>query len=184
MSNEADRVAGELLACWFDPQNHPLWFKSTPAFDALLRDDFGAAVERAARGELDELEASADGALALCLLLDQIPRNIWRGTAAAFAQDEQARAVADRAITRGFDLAVRHEGRVFLYLPFEHSEHLADQDRAVKLIGPLGPEQLDYAVRHRDIVARFGRFPHRNRALGRTSTAEEEAFLQEPGSSF
>jgi uncharacterized protein (DUF924 family) len=123
----------------------------------------------------------------LCILLDQVPRNIFRGTPRAFATDAQARAVARHAVERGFDLAIEDKDRrLFLYLPLEHSEDLADQERCVSLcrerIGDA--EYLRYVVRHRDIVARFGRFPHRNAILGRASTAEEEAFLNEPLSSF
>ncbi len=140
---------------------------------------------RGARGELDGLQASAEGSLTLVLLLDQLPRNIHRGRPEAFAADEKARAVARRAIERGFDKELAKPQRLFLYLPFEHSESLADQDLALELISPLCDEEQTYwARRHHDVIARFGRFPHRNGILGRGSTAEEMAFLNSPEPSF
>lgn len=134
---------------------------------------------------MNYLAETADGALALVLLLDQLPRNIYRGRAAAFDQDPKARAVADRAIKRGFDKAVAAQQRLFFYLPFEHSEDLEDQRRAMVLIGGLGdPDLLHWAERHHAVIARFGRFPHRNRILGRPDTPEEAAFLAGTESSF
>jgi uncharacterized protein (DUF924 family) len=122
----------------------------------------------------------------LCVLLDQVPRNLFRGQGRAFASDAAARAIAREAIDQGFDRNLPQPQRLFLYLPFEHSESLADQDESVRLIGALdeNPTWKDYAIRHRDVIARFGRFPHRNAALGRRNTAEETAFLATPGSSF
>jgi uncharacterized protein (DUF924 family) len=181
MSSEA----ADILAFWFAPETKPRWFKPDPAFDATLKERFAAQVERAGSGALDAWRANADGALALVLLLDQMPRNIWRGTPRAFAFDGRAREIADHALAMGFDRDAPVDRRLFLYLPFEHSEALADQERSVRLFEALGdPDYLDYAVRHRDVIARFGRFPHRNTILGRPSTAEELAFLAEPGSSF
>jgi uncharacterized protein (DUF924 family) len=146
-------------------------------------------VQEAANGGLDRLADFPDGALTLAILLDQFPRNLFRGRPEAFAQDAKARATAQAAIARGFDQLLAPVERVFIYLPFEHSEALDDQHRSVALFEslpavPWRAEQIDYAARHRDIIARFGRFPHRNAALGRVSAAEEAAFLQQPGSSF
>jgi uncharacterized protein (DUF924 family) len=175
----------ELLAFWFAPGEHDRWFTPDPAVDAEIARRFAPLIADAASGRLAHWIDEPRGALALCLLLDQFPRNVWRGTPRAFACDEQARRVAEEALARGHDQALAPEERLFLYLPFEHSESPADQERCVVLMGRLGnAEWLDYAVRHRDIIARFGRFPHRNAILGRASTAEELAFLQQPGSSF
>jgi uncharacterized protein (DUF924 family) len=175
----------ELLAFWFAPGTKPRWFAKDGAFDAELRDRFGPLAAAAAEGRLARRAGTPRGALGLVLLLDQLPRNLHRGDPRAFAQDEKARAVASAALAAGHDAALGPDERLFLYLPFEHSEDLADQERAVELFGRLGdPELLGYAVRHRDIVARFGRFPHRNAVLGRPSTAEELAFLEGPNSSF
>ncbi len=145
--------------------------------------------ERAAAGRCADWALEAEPCLALILLLDQLPRNLFRGSAKAFATDAQAREAARAALARGFDRSLPASWRQFIYLPFEHSEDLADQDLSVKLATALARDPafaraLDYAERHRAIIARFGRFPHRNAALGRVSTAEEEAFLKEPGSSF
>ena len=121
----------------------------------------------------------------MCLLLDQLPRNIWRGTPRAYATDARAREVANAALAAGFDHGLPAEQRLFFYLPFEHSELAADQDRSVELMMSLGDaEWLDYAERHRAVIRRFGRLPHRNEALGRASTLEELAFLEQPRSRF
>jgi len=157
------------------------WFRRDDAFDALFRDRFLAAHEAAASGRLARWSATPDGSLALVLLLDQFPRNAFRGTPRVYATDARARAAADAAIAAGHDLAVDPQLRRFFYLPFMHSEDVADLDRCVRLSEPLGGEELRYARHHRDIVARFGRFPHRNAVLGRTSSADEERFLAEGG---
>ena len=179
-------TAEEVLAFWFGPEAEGRWFASDAAFDALLAQRLGALADAAAEGHLDGwAEAGPRAALALVILLDQVPRNLRRGGPEAFAQDARARRGAARALEQGADAGLGPAERLFLYLPFEHSEDVADQDRSVGLIGRLGdPEWLDYAVRHRAVVARFGRFPHRNAALGRTSTPEEEAFLAGPGAPF
>ncbi|WP_338089144.1 DUF924 family protein [Nannocystis pusilla] len=145
-----------------------------------------ASCTRAASGALDGWGAAPRGALALVILLDQFPRNMFRGTPEAFASDAKAREVANAALDAGHEHALTQEERLFLYLPLEHSEELADQERCVELMRALDetPMWLDYAVRHRDVIARFGRFPHRNAVLGRESTAEECEFLMQPGSSF
>lgn len=175
----------EVLAFWFSEPVEARWFRADPALDAAIGERFGALVTAAAAGELDDWLETADGALALVILLDQFPRNIHRGTPAAFAADAKARAVADRALALGHDRAVAAARRLWFYLPFEHSEQLADQQRSLALFTALGDAGLlDYAVRHHEIIARFGRFPHRNTVLGRPSTAEERAFLTQPGAAF
>lgn len=157
------------------------WFAKNPEFDRQFRERLLSTHEAAARGELDGWLATPYGALALILLLDQFPRNAFRGTERMYATDERARAAAATAIDAGHDRAVSRELRLFLYLPFGHSEALADQERSVALAGGLGEPDLSHAKRHRDIVRRFGRFPHRNPILGRTMTADEQRYLDEGG---
>ncbi|MDB5571755.1 MAG: hypothetical protein JWN93_2938 [Hyphomicrobiales bacterium] len=160
------------------------WYKKDEAFDAELRGRFLAAHEAAARGELWDWEASAEGALALLILLDQMPRNLWRASAHAFATDAAALNVAERAMARGFDAPHFGELRQFFYLPLMHAEDLAAQERCVALFERAGEgfeNNLKFAVLHRDIVARFGRFPHRNAALGRLTSEAERLFLNEGG---
>ena len=159
----------------------PKWFRKDDAFDAEFRQRFLAAHEEAAAGRLHHWRGTAEGALALVLLLDQFPRNAFRGTPRVYATDAQARDEADRAVRAGFDCEVEPELRGFFYLPFMHSEHPDDLDRCVALSEPLGGETLRFARHHRAIVQRFGRFPHRNEVLGRRSTPEEKAFLAEGG---
>lgn len=172
-----------------------LWWGKDAAIDEDIRACFGDALERAGRGELDHWADTPRGSLALIVLMDQFSRNMHRGTPRSFAFDAAARSVTRRVIDAGQDRELRPIERVFMYLPFEHSESIDDQDRAVALFGRLRDEApvarratfagyLDYAHRHREVIARFGRFPHRNAILGRTSTAEETAFLSQPGSSF
>jgi uncharacterized protein (DUF924 family) len=153
------------------------WFGKDDDFDARVRAEFLELHFAAARRELDAWRESAAGTLALALLLDQVPRNALRGTAHMFATDPLARAFAHGAVAAGRDREVDLDLRLFVYLPFEHSEHLADQELAVELIRPLGSTYEAYALEHRDIIRRFGRFPHRNALLGRETTAEEQAFL-------
>ena len=176
----------QVFGFWFAPGMEKRWFVKDEAFDAEARGGLGPLHEAAARDGLDSWQDSARGALALVILLDQVPRNLFRGSPRAFKTDAKALSVAKRAIDKGFDGQLRQVERMFLYLPLEHCEGLADQETCVRLFAELdeNPEWHDYAVRHRDIVASFGRFPHRNAVLGRESTAEEEAFLKEPGSSF
>lgn len=158
------------------------WFAKDAAFDAALRERFLDLHFAAARHEHEALINDADGALALILLLDQVPRNVFRDSGQAFASDTLARAYAERAIAAGFDLRVDPALRIFFYLPFEHSESMADQDRAVALIAALDDANyLQYAEAHRDAIRRFGRFPHRNAALGRASTPEEKAWIDAGG---
>jgi uncharacterized protein (DUF924 family) len=170
----------EVLDFWFGDRARARWFKPTPEFDQLVRERFGPLLARAARGDLRAWEATAEGALALCILLDQMPRNIFRGEARAFATDEQARAIAERALERGFDRELAGEQKQFLYLPFMHSESLSNQLRCLALFEAAGlPEGCRHAKDHVDVIRRFGRFPHRNAALGRPTTPEEAAFLRE-----
>ncbi|MDB5430095.1 MAG: hypothetical protein JWP35_1211 [Caulobacter sp.] len=162
------------------------WFAKNDAFDAAIRLKFEPVHHAAARGRYDAWEGSADGALALLILLDQFPRNLWRDSAHAFATDPLARAIARRAVAAGHDKASEPLLRPFFYLPFEHSESLADQDEGVALCRALmaaegDTETLKYAEIHHDIIKRFGRFPHRNRALGRVTTPAEQEFLDEGG---
>lgn len=171
----------DMLEFWRDA-GPKKWFAKDDGFDAACVLRFEALWEAGAAGWLAAWEERADSALALVLLLDQMPRNMFRNTPKVYASDPQARGVASRAIARGFDRAIGEELRPFLYLPFSHSEDLADQDRALKLYEGLDDaEQLKWARRHHGIVARFGRFPHRNAVLGRASTPEEIAWLAEDG---
>ena len=158
------------------------WFNGGEAFDRQCEALFLAAHLAAARREHEDWLDSAEGALALLLLLDQIPRNVFRGSGHAFASDGLARHYAERALATGHDAAFEPELRALFYLPFEHSEDLADQQRSVALFEALGNQTYtQYAVEHRRVIERFGRFPHRNRALGRTSTADEQAWLDAGG---
>lgn len=182
-----------VLDFWFLPAGgyRPEWFRKDEAFDAAIRAGFGAEVEAALAGT-PPAAATDEELLARILLLDQFTRNIFRGTPRAFAGDAQALAIATQLVTSGRDKNLDPWQRWFAYLPFEHAESLLEQERAVALYAALHREAqgeafdsaYDYAVKHRDIVARFGRFPHRNAILGRASTAEETEFLRQPGSSF
>lgn len=173
-------TAAEVVEFW-RAAGAKAWFRKDAAFDRSFHDRFLAAHELAACGRLDHWLESADGALALMILLDQFPRNAFRDTPRSFATDGKARALAMRAIDAGLDQQVAPELRAFFYLPFEHSEDAADQQRAIRLMAPLGAELLHFAEVHADVIARFGRFPHRNRILGRKSTPEELAFLESGG---
>lgn len=187
-----DALRGGILDFWFGPPPHAArdaWFRKDPAFDAAIRDRYGAAIDKALAGAYGDWCVSAQGALARVLLLDQFTRSVYRGTAKAFAGDPRALATAQDAIARGYEAVLDPYERWFLYLPFEHSEDPAIQQRSVELFEILAREPgfdgpLDYARRHAAVIARFGRFPHRNAILGRESTAEELAFLRQPGSSF
>ena len=187
----------EVVEFWFGPSDpaRPLqfreaWFAVDAAFDAQVRERFEPTWERLHDGGLEAWRATPEGTLAYVIVADQFPRNCFRGTARAFASDALALAAAQALIEAGDDAGLAPLQRAFLYLPFEHAESLALQDRSLALFEKLArqhPEiagMLDYARRHRDVIARFGRFPHRNAVLGRESTAAESAFLREPGSSF
>ena len=179
----------ELLGFWFEVSGPERWFAKSDEFDRTIRERFLADCEAAARGDYDDWRKSGAGCVALCLLLDQFPRNLFRDDARAFATDAKALAIARHAVDTGRDLEedVSRDMRKFLYLPFEHSEDLDDQRTCMKLMGerldPVG-EDLDWAHKHFVIIERFGRFPHRNEALGRESTPEELEFLKGPDSSF
>jgi uncharacterized protein (DUF924 family) len=180
----------EILDFWFegDPsRSRKKWFEKDPAFDVACA-RFTGAVREARAGALDDWAAAAQGGLALIVLLDQLSRNIFRGSAEAFAADAHAREIARGMVASGFDQGLTACERMFVWLPFEHSEVLADQDLSVRLVEDLrealGPDTVDYAARHRDVIRRFGRFPHRNATLGRGSTPEEIAYLAQPGSGF
>ena len=183
---------GDVLAFWFGAPPHTErgeWFRKDAAFDAAIRERFGDALARGLAGAFGEWCGEPRGALARVVLLDQFTRNAFRDTPRAFAGDARALATADDAIRRGFDVSLDRYERWFLYIPYEHSEDLAMQRRALELFGALARDEgldgtLRYAKRHAEIIERFGRFPHRNAILGRESTPEEIAFLREPGSSF
>lgn len=170
----------DVISFWRDA-GPTKWFSGGAGFDAKCRKHFGDAHMAAGRREHDDWMGSADGALALLLLLDQIPRNIFRGSGHAFATDGLALQHAQQAINAGLDTQVDEGLRAFMYLPFEHSEDMAMQDRSIELMSPLGKSSLGYAHAHRNVIKRFGRFPHRNAALGRSNTPEEQAWLDAGG---
>lgn len=170
--------AQDIIDFWFAADTRKLWFVSTPEFDAELRERFLSTWEQARDGELDDWMHSADGCVALAIVLDQFPLNMFRGDALGYSTEARAREVARVAIERGFDSDLQTERKAFLYLPFMHSENLEDQRLALRLFDQPGLESnLRFARHHHDIVARFGRFPHRNAALGRESSAAEIAYL-------
>jgi len=173
--------AADIVAFWraAGPEK---WFAKDDAFDAEIKQRFLPAHEAAAAGELADWERSPEGVYALLVLLDQFPRNLFRGSERAFATDAQALAVAERAIAQGFDTSYQPPEQRFFYMPFMHSEELADQERCVSLCAAADDaEGVKFAEIHRDIIRDFGRFPHRNPVLGRETTAEEQAFLEKGG---
>lgn len=186
--------AAEVIDFWFGStaptQPREVWFRKDEAFDALIRARFGPRIEQALAGGLADWDATPHGALARVVVLDQFTRNVFRGSARAFAGDTLALAAARAAVARGDDRRLAPVMRPFVYLPFEHAEDAAAQAESLRLFGALAaahPEQadlLEWARRHAAVIERFGRYPHRNEALGRESTAAEAAFLREPGSSF
>ncbi len=158
-----------------------LWFAKDRAFDMAFRDRFLTRHEACVAGHLTEWAASAEGAMALVLLVDQFPRNAFRGTSRMFATDDMARAIATDALWAGHDRVIDPALRMFFYLPFAHSEDIADQNRSVTLFRDLPPPAPDHAARHRDIIHHFGRFPHRNAILGRRTTPQEAEYLNSGG---
>jgi uncharacterized protein (DUF924 family) len=175
----ADPTPQDVVSFWREA-GPAKWFAKDDAFDATCRTRFMGAWERAGRGELAAWEKTPEGALALVLLLDQMPRNMFRNDPRTWSTDPQALAAATRALDKGFDAKVGEDLRAFLYLPFEHAEDLPAQDLSLVLFEKLGAaEQLKWARHHHAIIARFGRFPHRNAILGRTSTPDELAYLEE-----
>lgn len=192
-----DAQAKDVLDFWFLAPDNPAhgqsraeWFRKDDAFDAQIRERFGALIDTAINGSLRDWAATPRGALAQILLLDQFTRNVYRGTPRAFAGDAQALELAIALTQDGQDQQLEPTLRAFVYMPFEHAEDLVMQARAVELFQLLTQSRegfesmLDYAQRHQEVIARFGRFPHRNAILGRDSTPEEAAFLLQPGSSF
>lgn len=189
-------MVDDILAFWFSspdqigfgkPQKK--WFRKDPQFDQEICDRFLSTYKKAFAGALDHWQQNAQGCLALLLLLDQFPRNMFRETPQAFATDEQALAVAQSVVERNLDQQLPYVQRWFIYLPFEHSEQWEHQQRSLQLWKTLqkhsdSADAIHYAQRHADIIQRFGRFPHRNKILGRESTSEEQAFLSQRGSSF
>jgi uncharacterized protein (DUF924 family) len=192
-----DATAADVLGFWFGAPDDPArdrprteWFRKDDAFDQHVRQRFGALIERGLGGALDAWAADPQGAVAQIVVLDQFTRNALRGTARAFAGDARALEVARALVSLGADRALPGVQRQFVYLPFEHAEDLAAQDESIRLFAALARDEpaladlLGWAERHRDIIVRFGRFPHRNAVLGRAPTAEELAFLKQPGSGF
>lgn len=170
--------AADVLEFWFSARVTPLWFNSTPEFDNEIRTRFFATFKAAVYGELTGWTDTPEGALALVIVLDQFPLNMFRGHATAFDVEALARSVAAQAVERGLDRGLDAAGKAFMYLPFMHSEDLADQDRSVALYRQAGlQDSLTWALHHRELIRRFGRFPHRNIILGRASTDEELAYL-------
>src|SRR5215212_1139421 len=186
--------ADEVLDFWFGREGEPgyggfreEWFRKDPEFDREIRDRFEGLHEQAAAGALDDWKQDARSCLTLVILLDQFPRNMYRGDPRSYATDRKAQETAGYAVDHALDRELPEFQRMFLYMPFMHSEDLELQRRSVELFGVLGGDDADepsYAVRHMEIVERFGRFPHRNEVLGRATTPEEAEFLKEPGSSF
>jgi len=186
----------EILDFWFGKPEEAeygkirkFWFTKNPKFDQEVRSRFLSVYQQAAAGELDTWRTSPDSCLALIILLDQFPRNLFRSQPQAFASDPQALSLAQYAINQGFDQQLLPVQRWFIYMPFEHSENLEHQYQSVELFSSLKDDPncasgVDYAHRHLQVIERFGRFPHRNQILGRESTPEEIEFLQQPGSSF
>lgn len=172
-------VAAGIVAFW-EAAGAARWFSKSDEFDAKIRARYLQLCERAARGELDEWAQEREGALALLLLLDQFPRNLFRGQARAFATDAKALEIAREAVAAGFDMAYDKPLRTFFYLPWMHSENLEDQRRCVELSKNAGLDTQRAAREHCEIIERFGRFPHRNAALARATTPEEAAFLAQP----
>ncbi|MCB1783267.1 MAG: DUF924 domain-containing protein [Alphaproteobacteria bacterium] len=177
----------EVLAFWFEETAPAQWFQKNDAFDEEIRERFFVTYEMAASGLCEEWRKDSDGALALCLVLDQFPRNMFRNSPRAFDTDAAALLISKEAIHKGFDQILQPIRRRFLYLPFEHSENLQDQNRSVELFGTMkdtDPLGYEYAIRHLRVIEKFGRFPHRNAVLGRANTPEEDEYLATPGAGF
>lgn len=179
------RWVRDVLRFWFDELGRASWFAKDDAIDAACRERFAPLIAEINSRPIEDSISSADHALASVIVLDQFTRNVFRGTEQAFAYDELARAIARLTIAIGLDQRIPLDRRIFIYLPFEHSEALADQLRSVELISALGDDEFArYAEAHKAVIERFGRFPHRNAILDRPSSPEEIAFLEQPGSSF
>ena len=180
MSEKASSDPASVVAFWRDAGMEK-WFRKDPEFDRAIMERFDALHTDAAAGRLNHWAETAEGALALILLLDQFSRNMHRGDPRAFAQDELAASIARKVIDDGLDQEIPPDLRFFLYLPFEHSESIVDQERSVALFHNCAPHILSYAKEHERIIRRFGRFPHRNPILGRHTTPAEQAFLEGGG---
>ena len=177
----------DILDFWFVETQPQQWFQVNEEFDRTIIARFSEPYEMAARGEFDDWQKNADGALALCILLDQMPRNMFRGTPKAFDTDKKALIVSKYAISKGLDQVLPLQKRRFIYLPFEHSENMNDQHRCVELFEKIkedDPLGYEYAVRHLDVIEKYGRFPHRNKILNRENTSEEDEYLAQPGAGF
>lgn len=177
----------DILHFWFEETTPEQWFQKNTDFDREITARFASDFAMALQGVYDRMMGNAEGALALIILLDQFPRNMFRDDAKAFSGDAKALEIARHALSQGYDQAVEPVRRRFLYLPFEHSEVLQDQNKSVALFQSMRGDDLlgyEYAVKHREIIEQFGRFPHRNAALGRVNTPEEEAYLSQPGAGF
>ena len=183
---EPRETVDDVLLFWLDEIGPDRWFVRDDGVDRRVDAALAGVYRLAASGGLDAWRSTAEGSLALCILMDQVPRNLFRGSPRAFATDAQAREVAGDAIDRGFDMAVPETVRMFFYLPFEHSENLDHQRLCVRLFEErtTDPHVVSYAHRHLQVIERFGRFPHRNEALGRECTSEERAFLADHGTMF
>jgi uncharacterized protein (DUF924 family) len=193
----ADPVARMLLAFWFGEagsleygQPRAIWFQKDPSFDAAISQQFGALHQAACQGKWDKWQQHPATKLGLILLFDQFSRHLYRHSQEAFAQDDKALNLALNAIEQGFDQQVMPVARVFYYLPLEHSENLAHQQQALELFARLQAQNTlytpftEYARKHYEVIAQFGRFPHRNKLLGRISSAAEQAYLDQPGAGF
>ena len=175
----------DILEFWFNPENQPNWFAKSNNFDVLIEKKFKDIHQAASQAELWQWRTTAEGRLAEIIVLDQFSRNLFRDSGLAFAQDALALTLAQEAIAQGLDLQLSPEQRSFLYMPFMHSESTKIHQSALKLFEQLGnPINLEFEKKHKVIIDRFGRYPHRNAVLGRTSTAEELEFLTQPNSSF
>jgi uncharacterized protein (DUF924 family) len=174
----------DILRFWFEETHPSQWFQTSADFDNTLRDEFLNDYQLARDGVYDGWKRDGKGCLALCLLLDQFPRNMFRGTPQAFNTDDQALLIARHTVSQGFDKLLEPIERRFIYLPYEHSENLNDQKTCLALFETIkddDPQGYDYAKRHFDVIARFGRFPHRNAILGRETTPDEQAYLDDNG---
>lgn len=180
-------IQKDVLAFWFEETQPPQWFQVNPDFDAQITERYADAYDKAAHGIFDDWKNDPDGCLALCLILDQFPRNMFRGTPQAFATDGRALVISKYALAKGFDQVLAPIKRRFLYLPFEHSENLNDQRKCLELFEKMkkdDPLGYDYALRHLKVIEKYGRFPHRNKILQRMNTPDEEEYLAQSGAGF
>jgi uncharacterized protein (DUF924 family) len=176
-----------ILNFWFEDTSPQQWFQVNEEFDQIIYDRYFDIYERAKTGSLKDWEVDAEGCLALCLILDQFPRNMFRGKPDAFETDKAALLISKQALHKGLDQVLSPVKRRFLYLPFEHSENMQDQKKSCELFKSMqadDPLGYEYALRHMHVIEKFGRFPHRNKILGRENTPEEAEYLKEPGAGF